>query len=248
MKVLGLIPTRLNSTRLPQKSLLEINKIPLIVHVYKRSLLAKKLDDVFVCCDDELIAKTLKKNKAKYKITSINHSNGTERIFEGYKLIDKKYDFIVDIQGDEPLLSPYHVDEVIEFHKKNLEYDIILPHIKIKYLNNPNIVKVLFNKKKEVIYLTRANVPFHFKDVPKFINKHLSIISFKPKALELFAKAKKSLYEKVEDIELLRAIDLGLKIKTFELKGDSFSIDVYDDYEKAKVKMLSDKFYKIYKK
>jgi 3-deoxy-manno-octulosonate cytidylyltransferase (CMP-KDO synthetase) len=98
-----------------------------------------------------------------------------------------------------------------------------------------------------VIYLTRANVPFHFKNVPKFINKHLSIISFKPRALELFAKSKKSSYEKIEDIELLRAIDLGLRIKTVELKGDSFSVDVVEDYEKAKIKMLSDKFYKIYK-
>jgi len=247
MRVIGLIPTRLNSTRIPQKSLLQINKIPLIVHVYKRSRLSKRLDDIFVCCDDNLVFSTLKKYGAKAKITSINHSNGTERIYEGYKAINKKYDLIIDIQGDEPLLSPNHIDQVIDFHKKNFDYDIILPHIKIKYLNNPNIVKVLFNQKKEVIYLTRANVPFHFKNVPKFINKHLSIISFKPRALELFAKSKKSSYEKIEDIELLRSIDLGLRIKTVELKGDSFSVDVVEDYEKAKIKMLSDKFYKIYK-
>lgn len=247
MKILGLIPTRLNSTRIPQKSLLMISKMPLIVHVYKRAKLSKQLDDIFVCCDDKLVLNVLKKYGATSKITSPNHSNGTERIYEGYKLINKKYDLIVDIQGDEPLLSPNHIDQVIEFHKKNMDYDIILPNIKIKYLNNPNIVKVLFNKKKEVVYLTRANVPFHFKSVPRFINKHLSIISFKPKALELFAKSKKSVYEKFEDIELLRAIDLGLKIKTVELIGDSFSVDVEEDYEKAKIKMFSDKFYKIYK-
>tara|TARA_A100001015_G_C14963749_1_gene702015 strand:- start:443 stop:1186 length:744 start_codon:yes stop_codon:yes gene_type:complete len=247
MRVIGLIPTRLNSSRLPQKSLLEIDKIPLIMHVYKRSLLSKNLDDLYVCCDDQEVAKVIKKFKGKFKITSTNHNNGTERIYEGYKSIKKKYDLIVDIQGDEPLLSPHHIDKVVEFHKKNLSYDIILPHIKIKYLNNPNIVKIIFNKKNEVMYLTRANVPFHFKSSPKYIFKHLSIVSFKPDALKYFAKSKKSIFEKIEDVELLRALDLGLKIKTLELKGDSFSVDIMDDYEKAKVKILSDKFYKKYK-
>ena len=81
----------------------------------------------------------------------------------------------------------------------------------------------------------------------KFFLKHLSIISFKPKALIKFAKAKKSYLEKIEDIELLRALEIGLKIKTVVLKGDSFSVDVVEDYERAKNKMPKDKFFKIYK-
>ena len=118
-KVLGLIPTRLGSVRLPAKALLPINNIPLIIHVYKRAKLSKKLDDVIICCDDPKIIKVAKKFGAKALLTSRHHLNGTERICEGYKLLKKKYDFVVDIQGDEPLLSPHHIDDVIEFHLKN---------------------------------------------------------------------------------------------------------------------------------
>ena len=103
MKALGLIPTRLNSTRLPQKALLPINDIPLVIHTYKRAKLAKKLDDVFICCDDAKIKKVAEKYDAKVIITSRNHTNGTERINEAYFKLKKNYDFIVDIQGDEDL-------------------------------------------------------------------------------------------------------------------------------------------------
>ncbi len=85
MKVIGLIPTRLNSLRLPQKALLPINNIPLIIHTYRRAKLSKLLDDVVICCDDIKILDIAKKFKAKVMITSKNHQNGTERIFEAYK-------------------------------------------------------------------------------------------------------------------------------------------------------------------
>ena len=89
MKALGLIPTRLNSTRLPQKALLPINDIPLVIHTYKRAKLAKKLDDVFICCDDAKIKKVAEKYDAKVIITSRNHTNGTERINEAYFKLKK---------------------------------------------------------------------------------------------------------------------------------------------------------------
>lgn len=247
MKVIGLIPTRLNSLRLPQKALLPINNIPLIIHTYRRAKLSKLLDDVMICCDDIKILDIARKFKAKVMITSKNHQNGAERIFEAYQSLKKKFELILDIQGDEPLLSPVHIDEVIRFHKKNLSDDIILPNIKVPYSNNPNIVKVIFNKKNQVLYLTRGQVPFHFKESVKYIFKHLSIISFKPYALEKFTLSKKTKLEKIEDIELLRALDLGLKIRTIKLSGDSFSVDVLDDYNKAQQKMLKDKYFRIYK-
>ena len=118
-KILGLIPTRLNSQRLPQKALLPINDIPLIVHTYKRAKLCKKLTDVIICCDDNKILRAVKKFGAKVLLTSKHHKNGTERIYEAYKKLNKKYDLIVDIQGDEPLVSPYHIEKVVEFHEKN---------------------------------------------------------------------------------------------------------------------------------
>ena len=97
------------------------------------------------------------------------------------------------------------------------------------------------------MYLSRSNIPFEFKKNTSFINKHLSIISFKPNSLKKFSECKKTPLENIEDIELLRALEIGQKIKTFGLKGDSFSVDVLDDYKKAEKKMSLDKFFKLYK-
>ena len=246
-KILGLIPTRLGSKRLPAKALLPINNYPLIVHVYKRALLSKKLDDVVVCCDDQKIFKIVKSYGGKVILTSKRHLNGTERIAEAYKILKKKYDLIVDIQGDEPLINPFQIDQVIKFHIKNRKTDIILPSLKIKSTNNENIIKVIKDQKKNVLYLSRSTIPHGFKKKNLHTQKHLSIISFKPNALLQFAKSKPTNLEKIEGIELLRALEIGLKIKSPELDGDSFSIDVKEDYLRAKIKFDTDKFFKLYK-
>ena len=241
-KIIGLIPTRIGSTRLPFKALLPINGMPLIIHTYRRAKLSKKLTDVIICCDDLKILRIAKKYKAKAILTSKNHLNGTERICEAYYKLKKHYDLIVDIQGDEPLISPFHIDQVINFHIKNFEADIILPTLKVISINNPNLVKVVTNISNEVLYLSRNQIPYEFKRKNKFLKKHLSIISFKPTALKKFSMHKPTYLEKIEDIELLRALEIGLKIKTVSLEGDSFSIDVEEDYERAKVKILNDKW------
>jgi len=246
MKILGLIPTRLGSTRLPSKPLLEINGIPLIIHTYKRAKLSKNLDDVIICCDDKKILNVAKKFKAKAVLTSKHHHNGTERITEVSLKQKISYDLVVDIQGDEPLISPDHIDKVIDYHKKNLLADIVLPTLKIKLADNQNLIKVVTDNKKNVLYLSRAKIPLEFKKKNPFYKKHLSIISFKRNALIKFSSAKKSNLEKIEDIELLRALEIGLKIKTLDLIGDSFSVDVMEDFIKAKEKFKTDKIFKKY--
>ena len=244
-KVIGLIPTRLGSTRLPQKALLEINNLPLIIHTYRRAKLSKLLDDVVICCDDKKILNIANKYRAKAILTSPNHKNGTERICEAYQKLSKKYDYIIDIQGDEPLISPHHIDNVIKFHQKNNNYDIILPTLKIKSLINQNIIKVITNLKSEVLYLSRAQIPSNLKK-NTHVKKHLSIISFKPEALKKFSLQKKTPLEKTEDFELLRALEIGMRIKSLNLVGDSFSVDVMKDYLKAKKQIVKDKFFKLY--
>ena len=246
-KILALIPTRLNSRRLPAKALLPINDLPLVMHVYKRVKLSKKIIDLIICCDDNKIYKTVKKYGAKVMLTSKHHQNGTDRICEGYKKINKDYDLVLDVQGDEPLISPIHIDRVIDFHIKNMNYDIILPNLKVKATNNTNIVKIVTNKKNEIMYISRANIPHEFKSKVNFFKKHLSIISFKPESLLKFGKSSRSELEKFEDIELLRALDLGMKIKTINLSGDSFSIDVFEDYTKAQSQIKKDRYLKFYR-
>ena len=246
-KILVLIPTRLNSRRLPAKALLPINNLPLIMHVYKRVKLSKKVNDVIICCDDTKISKVAKKFGANVMLTSKRHQNGTDRICEGYKKIKKKYDLVLDVQGDEPLISPHHIDKIIDFHLENLNYDIILPNLRIKSTNNTNIVKIVSNKKHEVMYISRANIPYEFKSKVPYFKKHLSVVSFKPESLLKFGKSKRSDLEKSEDIELVRALDLGMKIKTINLIGDSFSVDVFEDYTKAQSQIQKDRYLKFYR-
>ena len=247
-KAIGLIPTRFNSRRLPGKSLKMIGNLPMIIHTYRRSKMAKNLADVFICCDTKEVFQVAKKFNAKVIITSKNHKQGGDRIFEAYKKIKKNFDQVIDIQGDEPLIDPYNIDQVVKFHRKNKNYDIILPNLPTKFTKNPHVVRLVFNRAKEVLYLTRSDTPYHFVSKTNKIFKHLSVISFKPHALRDFANySHKSKLENLEDIELLRAIDIGLKIKTFSLKGDSFSIDVPKNLTDAQKKMKTDKFYKIYK-
>ena len=128
-----------------------------------------------------------------------------------------------------------------------MNVDIILPNLKIKATNNTNIVKLVTNSKNEVIYISRANIPHAFKNESKYFKKHLSVVSFKPESLIAFGESKISELEKIEDIELLRALDLGLKIKTLNLKGDSFSIDIFEDYKKAQIQISKDRYFKYYK-
>ena len=246
-KILALIPTRLNSRRLPAKALLPINNLPLIMHVYKRTLLAKKVDEAIICCDDPKISKVVKKYGAKVMLTSKHHPNGTDRICEAYKKIGKNYQLVVDVQGDEPLISPLHIDEVINYHLKNKDADIILPNLKVKPINNTNLVKIVSNRKNEVLYISRANLPYEFRQKVSYLKKHLSIVSFKPEALLKFGNSKRAETEKAEDIELLRALDVGLKIKTLNLKGDSFSVDVFEDYTTAQDRIMRDRYLKFYR-
>ena len=103
--VIVLIPTRLNSRRLPAKALLPINKIPLVIHVYKRAKLSKNVDDVIICCDDNKILKVAKNFGAKAMLTS-KHKNGTDKLYEAYKKIGKKYDIVLDVQ-ETNLYQPY---------------------------------------------------------------------------------------------------------------------------------------------
>ena len=246
-KVLVLIPARLNSKRLPKKVLLKISKLPLIIHVYRRVMYAKKVNETYICCDDKIILNCAKKYGAKAILTSKKHLNGSERILEGFKKIKRKFDLIIDVQGDEPLINPGHIDKVIDFHLKNKDADIVVPNLLIKNISNKNIVKIVSNKKNKIIYFSRLDVPFGLEKKEKKLKKHLSIVSFKPAALKKYNSQKPTENEKIEKIELMRALEIGMNVKTFTLKGDSFSVDVRKDYIKAKKYMIKDKFFNFYK-
>ena len=244
IKIVGLIPSRLNSSRLFEKALLEIDGVPLVIHTFKRAKLSKYLDDIYVCTDSKKIATICKKYKCKVLFTGKNPT-GTDRISEAADKLKTKYDLYIDIQGDEPLINPNHIDKVILWHQKNNNFDIVVPSLKVKNIDTPHIVKIVKSNKR-VLYFSRAKIPFPFKKNNDTYLKHLSVISFKPKALKKFKKLKESHLEKIEGIELMRALENNMQIGTFELKGDGFSVDTKDDFIKAKKYIVNDQYRKKY--
>jgi CMP-2-keto-3-deoxyoctulosonic acid synthetase len=127
--ILGLIPARLQSARLPRKPLLDIDGLPMVIHILKRAQLAKKLNRVIVCTDSDEIADVVKSYKGEVIKTRADHINGTERIAEVARKI--KCDQVVDIQCDDIFVDPSHIDRLVSFHKKNRNFDIIIPYSKL---------------------------------------------------------------------------------------------------------------------
>ncbi len=242
MNIIGLIPVHLESIRLPNKAILEICGIPMILHVAKRAQLSKTLDKLVVCTDSHIICDICIKHQIEVVLTKSNHKNGTERIAEAADILNLDSDtLIIDIQGDEPLLKPYMIDNVAKFLLNNKNFDIIVPFIEIFGEETHSRVKLVASD-NNVIYMSRRNLPFPYKK-DTIYKKHLSIIAFKRDALEKFSKNKPTTLEEIEGIELLRAIEIGLKVGTFEEFGEIHSVDTKDDYERVQRLMTIDEIY-----
>ncbi len=242
MNVVGLIPVRLESSRLPNKAILEIAGIPMILHVARRAKLSKTLDRVVVCTDSYKICDMCVKNKIEVILTKNTHTNGTERIAEAANILNlNKETVIVDIQGDEPLLKPYMIDNVANYIMENECFDIVVPFVEIFEEESPNRVKLIVSN-NNVIYMSRRNAPYPFlKDT--IYKKQLSIIAFRVDALLKFASNKPTPLEEIEGIELLRAIEIGLKVGTFEEHGETLAVDTIEDYERVQRLMIRDEIY-----
>jgi 3-deoxy-manno-octulosonate cytidylyltransferase (CMP-KDO synthetase) len=243
MKVVALLPARLKSQRIKEKLLKKIMGIPVITHTILRAKLSKSLSEVIICTDSKKIEDCVKKH-AKTFISKKKHNNGTERIAEIAKKI--KADLIIDIHSDEAIIDPKNINKLISFHKKHKEFDIVVPHKVSKQSGGENIVKILVNKLKQVLYFTRSSAPHGFRKKNTKYLHHLDIISFKPSALKKFSLLKKSHLEIIEGIELMRGLENNLKIGSFPIKTKSFSINTPKDLFLAKKIMKKDKYFKLY--
>ena len=227
MKKIGLIPCRLRSQRLPNKPLKIIEGIPMFAHVYYRSMLSD-LDEVYICTDSKQIEESCKDLGIKMIMTSDLHSNGTERCSEAADILNlESSDLIIDIQGDEPLIDPDHINYLIKNFKPDF-MDIMVPFIKTTEQNNKNIVKIVSNSNGKIMYMSRYDIPYNFRNITT-LKKHLSIIAFKKSKLKEFSELPISQMELIEGIELLRALESNFSIFTFELKGESRAVDTEQD-------------------
>ena len=240
-KIIGLIPSRLGSKRLPGKALADISGLPVVIHVAKRALLSKSLSKVIVCTDSDEIFTKCKSYNVEAIMTS-NYRNGTERIASVAK--NQEFDFAIDIQGDEPLVDPDHIDIVAEnLSKNNRNVDILIPTLDVPFSVPETIVRVQSSVSGRVMTLSRATIPHRYSLPISTIQKHLSVIGFTKDALNKYFELGPTINEQSEDIELLRAIENDMRVYSIPIKGNSFSIDIQDDLLRARVAMKSDKYF-----
>ena len=199
-----------------------------------------------MCTDHKSIIDVVKKNGGKAVLTSKKHKNGTERIYEVAKK-RKRIELVVDIQGDQPLIDPLAIDKVVEFHRRNKHFDIVVPSMPVKEnISSRNLVKVIFSDNGKIIYFSRAKAPFDYKNKNVQYFRDLSIVSFLPQALKKYNKLKLGKIEKIEGIELLRALENNMNLGTFVIHGSSFSVDVNQDLMRAIDVMPNDRIRKLY--
>lgn len=244
MKIIGLIPARFESSRFPGKPLELIEGLPMFAHVYFRAKLAN-LHEVYICTDSYKILNKAEELKIPAILTSKNHKNGTDRCAEALtKLSLNEECLIINIQGDEPLISPALLNRLIKnFNPK--EMDILLPYLEIHKKNSLGYVKIVTNKKNKILYMSRSDIPNNFRK-NKLLKSQVGITMFSKKALKAFSE-NKSNNEDIEGIELLRVLETDLKMFTFKTTVKSKSVDYPNDLIYVKRAIKKDSYLKKYK-
>ena len=233
MKIVGIIPARYASTRLPGKPLKDIGGKPMIQHVYERARQARLLDDVIVATDDERIIKAVTLFNGKAVMTSVDHPNGSSRAAEVVK--NKDVDIIINIQGDEPLIKPEIIDELSEamIRDKDLFSATLCYQIsEDKYLD-PNIVKVVRDKYGFALYFSRSLIPFpRYKENHK-VYEHIGVYAYRKSFLLKYCELKDTPLSMSESLEQLKILENGYKMMVIETKYqyDALSIDTEGDLE-----------------
>ena len=243
-KITILLPARFSSTRIKNKLLKKLKGIPLILHTIFRVKMIKNIHEIIVCTDNLKIKNLVEKYGFKCVMTSLKHKNGTERIAEVSKFT--KADLFIDVHSDEAVFNPKDVEKLINFHLKNSHFDIVVPHKVSKISGGKNIVKMVFNDNKKILYFSRSEIPFPFRVQSNKFFHHLDFISFKPSSLRKFSKLKQRNLEKIEGIELMRALENEMVIGTLQIKTNSFSINTPSDFSKAKKYLDKEKYFKKY--
>ena len=237
MNFLVVIPARYKSSRYPGKPLANILGQSMIKRVYDKCIAAAGKGNVIVATDSKQISDHCNQENINFILTSKKCLTGTDRVAEVAKKKNKF--FYINVQGDEPMIKINDLKKVINFAKKNPE-KIINAMCKInekKDFFNLNIPKVVFNKKNNLIYMSRAPIPNNKINQFKKAYKQVCVYSYPKKMLKIFSSVNKTNNEKIEDIEILRFIDLGYKVKMIEVSESSIAVDTKEDLNKV-IKVL----------
>ena len=238
-KVVAIIPSRLESSRLPRKALVDILGMPMIVHVFKRCLFAKKLDEVYVATDSIEIKEVVESFGGRVIMTSSEHQTGTDRIAEAAQTIEA--DIIVNVQGDEALVNPQYIDKVVSALQESPQTNVAILVNPFNKRNSPSDIKVVLNENNEIMYLSRADIPSDARVENPTLLKAYHIVPFRKDFLLQYSKWGKSKLEQIEFNEYLRILEKGYTIKAVHVDSDSISVDTAEDLDYVIDKMKSDK-------
>ena len=230
-----IIPARYGSSRLEGKPLIKVEEKPVIQWVYEKALASRLADIIIVATDDERIFNAVKVFGGNVEMTSVNHKCGSDRIKE-VVMRHPEISYIVNLQGDEPLIKPESIDEVIKNVKDDKDTDIstLIRKITPKEAENPNLVKCVIDNSGFALYFSRSKIPFERNADKADFYGHLGIYGYKREALIKMTELPQSSYEQAESLEQLRALQNGMKIKTSIVDFVPVGIDTKEDLEKFK--------------
>jgi 3-deoxy-manno-octulosonate cytidylyltransferase (CMP-KDO synthetase) len=248
MKIIGVIPARMASSRFPGKPLANICGIPMLGHVYFRSKMAEVLDDVYVATCDEEIKEYVESISGKAIMTSDKHERASDRVAEALLKIEKetgqRKNIVVMIQGDEPMVVPEMLNLAIQPMLEDesvLVVNLMAPIRTIKEHEDPNEVKVVVDNNNYALYFSREPIPSRKKGATKIpMLKQVCIIPFRRDFLVEFCRLEPTPLEKVESVDMLRILEHGYKIKMVLTKFETYSVDTPEDLRFVEERMTRD--------
>jgi 3-deoxy-manno-octulosonate cytidylyltransferase (CMP-KDO synthetase) len=242
--IVGVIPARYASTRLPFKLVRKLYNKPIIQWTWESASKAKFLDKLIVACDDKRIEEIVKGFGGTAMLTSSQHSSGTDRVAEAVRDIDA--DIVVNIQADEPLIHSAVIDSLVQEMMNNKKLVMATVRKRIddeNEINNPSVTKVICDKDNFAVYFSRFSLPYYRdKYAHKLYYKHMGIYAYTKDFLYTFKNLPQSYLEEAEKLEQLRAIESGYKIKVIESQFESWGVDTEEDLVKVE-KILAERGY-----
>ena len=240
MNILWIIPARYESTRFPGKVLADIQGKSMVQRVYEQAVKSKYLNKIVVATEDDKVVEHVRKFGGEVLFTKPNHESGTDRCFEALQLQSDSYDYVINIQGDEPFIDPGQIDELAELLDGTVELATLIKKITTTdELFNLGEVKTVFNKEMEALYFSRQPIPY-FRNAAELdwlqeqdYYKHIGIYAYRADILERISDLPVSALEKAESLEQLRWLENGLKIKLAFTEFESICIDTKEDLVKA---------------
>ncbi len=240
MKILGIIPSRYAASRFPGKPLVDIDGKTMIQRVYEQAKKSSRLTDVVVATDDERIKRVINGIGGEAFITSEDHLTGTDRCGEVLNLVKNEYDYVINIQGDEPFIDPASIDALCDLLDYKTEIATLVSRIEdYETLHNPNVVKVILTMRKQALYFSRQVIPYvrgvdpeNWLEEAEFF-RHIGIYAYRHDVLEQIVKLPQNVLENTEKLEQLRWIGYGYRILATETAFTSIGIDTPEDLEKA---------------